>query len=111
AYFESALADLEFHRWIWQCSGDRTLCRLLDQLTAPLFAFISIRRSRGGEDLKRVVLSHQPIVEALAARDPEAARQAVRTHIENSCMQYLKFDFDALAAVMAEPHKERAHAP
>lgn len=104
AYFESALADLEFHRWIWRCSGDSTLYRLLDQLTAPLFAFISIRRSSGAEDLKRVVLSHQPIVEALENRDPEAASQAIRAHIENSYLHFVRFDFDAahLAARAAE---------
>ena len=100
-YFQSALADLEFHRWIWSCSGDTTLYRLLDQLTAPLFAFISIRRSSGGEDLKRVVLSHQPIVEALEARDERAAGQAIRAHIERSYLQFLRFDLDAVAEQLA----------
>jgi len=95
-YFASALADLEFHRWIWLCSGDRTLYRILDQITAPLFAFISIRRSHGNEDLKRVVLSHQPIAEALQKRDQEAAREAIRAHIENSYLQFLRFDLGTL---------------
>jgi DNA-binding GntR family transcriptional regulator len=95
-YFASALADLEFHRWIWLCSGDRTLYRMLDQITAPLFAFISIRRSHGNEDLKRVVLSHQPIAEALERGDQEAAREAIRAHIENSYLQFLRFDLGTL---------------
>lgn len=97
AYFESAVADLEFHRWIWQCAGDRTLYRLLDQLTAPLFASISIRRSSGGEDLRRVVLSHQPIVEALENRDPEAARRAIQEHIENSYRHFMELDLDSVS--------------
>lgn len=104
AYFESAIADLDFHRWIWQCAGDRTLFRVLDQLTAPLFAFISIRRSRGGEDLKRVVLSHQPILAALEKRDSEEARQAIRAHIEDSYLHFVRFDFDALPPVSAALH-------
>lgn len=99
AYFESALADLEFHRWIWQCAGDKTLYRLLDQLTAPLFASISIRRSSGNEDLRRVVLSHHPIVEALESRDAEAARQAIRSHIENSYRQFIGLDLDSVAKI------------
>ncbi len=95
-YFAAALADLEFHRWIWLCSGDQTLYRILDQITAPLFAFISIRRSHGNEDLKRVVLSHQPIAEALERRDQQAASEAIRAHIENSYLQFLRFDLGTL---------------
>lgn len=88
-YFEAARADLEFHRYLWECSGGRTICRMLDQLTAPLFAYVSVRRSAGREDLKRVVRAHEPIVEALKSGDPEAARSAVRLHIESSYRQFL----------------------
>jgi DNA-binding GntR family transcriptional regulator len=83
-YFETAQADLEFHRFIWTKSGDSTLYRILDQLTAPLFAFASIRRRAGLEDLRRAVHSHQPISAALKRRDPEAAAQEIRIHIEAS---------------------------
>ena len=36
----AAQADLQFHRYIWQCSGNETICRHLELVTVPLFAFI-----------------------------------------------------------------------
>lgn len=89
AYYESAHADLEFHRYVWQCSGNKLLARTLDQITAPLFAFISVLRSAGLEDLSEVVNSHAPIVEALQAGNPAALSEAVRKHIGNSYEPFL----------------------
>lgn len=99
-YFEASQADLEFHRYIWGRSRDKTLCRTLDQVTSPLFAFVSIRRSGNREDLTRVVRSHEPIVAALKEGDPEAIREAIRCHIESSYVQFLNSgleDFQVLA--------------
>ena len=87
-YFASAQADLEFHRAIWKLSGDGTLYRVLDQLTVPLFAFTSMQRSGSHEDLRRVMLSHQPIHESLRAGDPGRAAEAMREHIEKSYLQF-----------------------
>jgi DNA-binding GntR family transcriptional regulator len=69
-YYESAQADLEFHRYIWQCSGNDTLCRHLELLVIPLFAFISIVRSQGLERLVTVVEGHRPLIEALRSKSP-----------------------------------------
>jgi DNA-binding GntR family transcriptional regulator len=82
AYFEEAQADLEFHRYIWECSGNRTLYRTLDQLAVPLFAFVSIVRGASRQALKDVVQSHEGIVEALRRRDPALIREALRQHFE-----------------------------
>ena len=68
-YYEAAQADLEFHRYIWQCSGNETLCRHLELLTTPLFAFISILRSQGLERLVTVVEAHAPLIAALRTVD------------------------------------------
>ncbi len=95
-YFDAAQADLEFHRYIWERSGDKTLCRILEQLAAPLFAYISIRRSSGHEDLKRVVREHEPIVEALGSGSPDTIRSAVRLHIESSYRQFLSAGVEVL---------------
>jgi len=83
-YFESAQADLQFHRYIWEQSGNRTLHAELDQLCAPLFAFISIRRSEKSENLRDVVESHEAIVDALFGGDAIAIRQQIRDHIEHT---------------------------
>ena len=40
AYYEVEKEDLEFHRFIWQKSGNTLLSRILEQVTMPLFAYI-----------------------------------------------------------------------
>lgn len=80
--FESAQADLEFHRTIWQLARNPTLERILDQLTAPLFAFVIYRmRQTGGQNFNQIVESHDPIMAALERREPRAIAAAVRDHI------------------------------
>src|SRR4051794_38846218 len=37
-YYEASRADLQFHRYIWNTSGNKILARTLDQIAAPLFA-------------------------------------------------------------------------
>ena len=88
SYLDFVAADLDFHRVIWRLSGDRTLARILDIVSVPLFAFLSIRRSRALHNLARTVQSHDPIMEALRARSPEAAREALRAHIEGSYRRF-----------------------
>jgi DNA-binding GntR family transcriptional regulator len=75
-YHEAAQADLEFHRHVWRCSGNDMLCRLLDLVTVPLFAFVSIMRSQGLQKLTSVVAEHSPLIEALRAKDPARIRTA-----------------------------------
>jgi DNA-binding GntR family transcriptional regulator len=84
SYHEFAAADLEFHRYIWELSGDRTLYKVLDFVTVPLFAFLSIRRSRTLKHLATVVQSHDPMVAALKAKDLVRIREAFRQHVEDS---------------------------
>jgi len=97
AYYESSQTDLEIHRFIWTRSGDGTLCRLLEQVAAPLFAFFSIRHSAERESLQRVLYQqHQPIIEALRAGSPETIREAIRVHIESSYKRYLAMGMEAL---------------
>jgi DNA-binding GntR family transcriptional regulator len=74
-YYESAQADLEFHRYIWKCSGNETLCRHLELLVIPLFAFVSILRSQGLERLVTTVAGHRPLVEALRSGDVPRIRE------------------------------------
>ena len=67
SYYEAARADLEFHRWVWECSGNETLCRVLDRLTVPLLAFVSVLRANGLQHLADVTAAHEPLVAALRA--------------------------------------------
>lgn len=71
-HYEAAQADLAFHSYIWHCSGNQTLAAILEHLTVPLFAFVSLLRHSGFEHLPDVVASHEPLLEAL--RSGDAAR-------------------------------------
>lgn len=88
-YYEAAQADLEFHRYIWQCSGNATLCDMLELIVVPLFAFISILRSQGVQKLEAVVASHAPLVESLRSRDPEQIREAFTTGATSAYRTFL----------------------
>jgi len=89
AYYESAQADLEFHRQIWACSGNRALARALDQIAVPLFAFVSILRSAGSQDLIRVMSSHAGIVQALRQRDRAGIEEIIGQHGQSAYQEFL----------------------
>ncbi|MDZ4801196.1 MAG: GntR family transcriptional regulator [Bryobacteraceae bacterium] len=89
SYFESAQADLAFHRYIWSCSENQTLYMLLDQLTVPLLAFASIVLSYGRERLVDVVHAHQPMLDAMRLKDAEKIEDAFRTGAEIFYQEYL----------------------
>jgi DNA-binding GntR family transcriptional regulator len=88
-YYEAAQADLEFHRYIWYCSGNETLCRMLELVAVPLFAFVSILRSQGLQRLTAVVEAHSPLVEALRSRDAGRIRPAFQTGATSSYEAFL----------------------
>jgi DNA-binding GntR family transcriptional regulator len=69
SYYEAAQTDLDFHRYIWQCSENETLCRVLEQITVPLLAFVSVLRASGLQRLADVVATHEPLIAALRSRD------------------------------------------
>ncbi len=89
AYSELAAADLEFHRYIWMSSGNRTLSRTLEQITAPLFAFVSLMHGINHDDLAGVVNSHELIVSALQDGRGRVIRERLREHIGVSYDSFL----------------------
>jgi DNA-binding FadR family transcriptional regulator len=82
-------ADLRFHREIARATGNPHFSGLMATLGARI-----IPRARLGADevlgvergtyLRRVNAEHESIYDAIAARDAEAARAAMRTHLANS---------------------------
>jgi DNA-binding GntR family transcriptional regulator len=81
--FDVVQADLEFHRQFWRASGNAALCRHLDVLSTPLLAFLGLQYRIASVDLQNLQ-PHAEIIEALRSRDIEAARMAIRNHIDNS---------------------------
>lgn len=88
-YYDAAQADLDFHRYVWQCSGDNTLCNVLELITVPLFAFISILRSQRIQRLASVVAAHEPLISALRSRDPERIHTAFEAGATSSYRDFL----------------------
>lgn len=83
-YFELIRHDLEFHKYIWEKSGNTILAKLLEQVTVPLFAVVSIKRSKQEQALEKVVNSHQRVVDAIASKDSEKIKLAYQTDLEES---------------------------
>jgi DNA-binding FadR family transcriptional regulator len=86
---ESVRADFEFHRSIAVASGNRHLLQILDSLGRTAIATPRARLAvsndeDGGAHHRVVAVEHQNIYEAIARRNPEDARAAMRVHLSNS---------------------------
>ena len=88
--FARIRADFEFHRFLWQESGNRTLQRTLEHLTSPLFAFISILRVQGYVRAPVIANPHEELIKALRSGDADRMRETMRLHIEPSVASFLK---------------------
>ena len=109
SHFDVSQADLDFHRLLWEKCGNRTLLGVLENVTAPLFAFVSILRSSQKQDMKMVVPAHQPIIAAVALREPQAIRESIRQHLENSYNEFMTGrwkDFESM--LQSRAPRERA---
>jgi DNA-binding GntR family transcriptional regulator len=111
-YYDAAQADLDFHRYIWQCSGNETLCKMLELITVPLFAFISILRSQGLQRLVTVVDAHEPLISALRSRDRKVIQSAFETGAVGSYRNFLgEGDDRAIAAALGLVETSGVHFP
>src|SRR5215468_3868661 len=99
-YFEAAQFDLDFHRQIWRRSGNETLAEMLDYLTTPLFAFISVLRSAGAGELKDVVAPHEDLLAALRSKKTSRIRDAVHKHIIGSYNGFLNSGASSLEEML-----------
>lgn len=81
-YFDAAQADLDVHRHVWRCADDATLYDVLDRLTVPLFAFVSLKRMGEAQRLAEQTASHEVLVAALRAGDPDAIASALDEHLD-----------------------------
>jgi GntR family transcriptional repressor for pyruvate dehydrogenase complex len=73
--------DLEFHRRVAAGSGNSVLCSLLDGLSGPTARARVWRGLTETGAVARTREQHTAIVDALAARDPEAAAAWATVHI------------------------------
>ncbi len=93
---EQALKNSEFHTYIVQASGNRTLQRLWAMLEP--FARTYLTATVPGADLKWLAERHYAIVEAFESRDPDRVAAAMRQHAREAESQVLEKAGDHLLA-------------
>jgi DNA-binding GntR family transcriptional regulator len=98
-YYDAAQADLDFHRYVWQCSGNGTLRDVLELISNPLFAFIRILRSQRIQHLAKVVASHGPLIAALRGGGPETIKMAFESGATSPYRDLLDQDNDRSVAM------------
>jgi DNA-binding FadR family transcriptional regulator len=80
--------DFRFHLQIAQATGNPYFADIMSHLGTTIIPRTRINairnHDRGGEYLTRVNREHEEIYAAIARRDPEAARAAMRIHLTNS---------------------------
>jgi DNA-binding FadR family transcriptional regulator len=82
-------ADIEFHFAVARASGNEFFEAVMESMRTPLEFAVNLARSltltRPLDHLLVVQAEHVAMFEAIEAGDKEAARLAMRTHIENAC--------------------------
>lgn len=73
-------ADRAVHRALLRAAGNRRALDIVDQLRASA-ALLGPPTTASGRTLNEILSEHRPVVEAVLARDANAAEQAMRTHL------------------------------
>jgi DNA-binding GntR family transcriptional regulator len=78
-------ADLDFHRSLWEASGNATLREILERIVPKLFAFSTIKHSRPTkEKLASIATQHAGIIGHIRARDMKAVRREMAASMERA---------------------------
>jgi DNA-binding GntR family transcriptional regulator len=77
---EQVQHDVEFHRLIVEASGNRILIDVWKSLRIEARTMITALKTH--MDQHTLAEMHRPVLEALAARDPDGAGNALRRHLE-----------------------------
>lgn len=98
--------DMRFHMLIAAATGNRYFADIMAHLGATLIPRARINSPRVAQEdlpqyLRRVNREHEEIYEAIARKDPEAARAAMRLHLTNSRERLRRAQEAAEAAVHA----------
>ena len=79
------VADHKFHVLLAQASGNQVMASLVAQLFAARLGVLFSRLSTyfdTGNSWREAIDEHKVIIKAIQAQDPDAARQAMRTHMD-----------------------------
>ena len=72
--------DMQFHQTVAAASGNRILTALMNMVASILFEYRS-KTVKRATDLKDSAEQHHNIYRAIREHDPEASRQAMRSHL------------------------------
>jgi DNA-binding GntR family transcriptional regulator len=92
-------ADIAFHRIIVEASGNRLLEQFWTSLSLATTTFLTFSIHRRA--IEGLAARHEPILEALRARDPDRAEAAMRRHIEEPG----RWVYEALSREDPEPQQ------
>lgn len=88
----TAAADFEFHLAIADAANNPRFREFLEMIGRHMIPRASLQASGAerapGDYLRQIQAEHRRIAEAISARDEDAARQAVRTHLKGSQQRY-----------------------
>jgi DNA-binding GntR family transcriptional regulator len=92
SYSEWVDRELNFHRTVWEATGNDFLQTHLQRIALPSLAFLIVRLEREGQEASRVweayeqesaggLRGHQLLARTIAGGDPENSRQAMILHV------------------------------
>ncbi|GAB4242694.1 MAG: GntR family transcriptional regulator [Acidobacteriota bacterium] len=83
--------DFEYHRTLWEASGNPFLSKLLSQVMLPLFAFLFIRNMRNSAQVgvTASASAHAEIAQAILTRDPVLARKVAEQKFQTFASHHL----------------------
>ncbi len=98
---EHSQMDVEFHRAVARMTHNELYLIMLDSIGPVL---LEIRRATFDlpDDRRRAYQAHRRIFEAIAARDPAAAREAMTQHLEEAKRDWLSLGLVRLKSISAE---------
>ena len=97
-------SDLDFHRKLWDLSGNTYLADVLERMVVPLFAFFVMKTRRKKESYIASAVMHGKIVEALATRSAAELRELMRDSLKG-------WTDDMLDLLFSEPDEIHDHQP
>ena len=86
---EMAEADVNFHDAIYALTDNARLIQILNNLREQMYRY-RFEYIKDSDKRKTLVEEHRIIIEALANKDTEAVKKAVRQHIENQEKNVIK---------------------
>ena len=80
--------DADFHDALITLTENRLLAEIWKLVSIQMRRIILLKRERPYHSLEEVVAVHQPIVEAIASKDPQRAEAEARRHVDVSLKNF-----------------------